>query len=129
MLCYVDHHDAAYRWAERRRIETHPVTGATQLVEVRERVEEVAVRKSAPTKKAPVLSPLFAHRTDDEWLGYNRTVTRFTAAPARCRVSRKFTRQQQLYNGRGGQIRTDGPLVPNPIQRDAVPVAYNLCPL
>ena len=33
LLCYVDHHDAAYRWAERRRLETHPKTGAAQLVE------------------------------------------------------------------------------------------------
>ena len=24
MLCYVDHHDDAYRWAERRKLETHP---------------------------------------------------------------------------------------------------------
>src|SRR5262249_53043568 len=28
LLCYVDHHDAAYRWAEQRRIERHPTTGA-----------------------------------------------------------------------------------------------------
>src|SRR5512133_2435166 len=28
LLCYVDHHDRAYSWAERRRIETHPKTGA-----------------------------------------------------------------------------------------------------
>ena len=41
LLCYVDHHDAAYRWAERRKVETHPKTGAAQLVEVRERVEEM----------------------------------------------------------------------------------------
>ena len=42
LLCYVDHHDRAYAWAERRRIERHPRTGAAQLVEIRERVEEVA---------------------------------------------------------------------------------------
>lgn len=42
MLAYVDHHDDAYKWAERRRIETHPATGAIQIVEVRERVEEIA---------------------------------------------------------------------------------------
>jgi len=42
MLAYVDHHDDAYKWAERRRIETHPATGAVQIVEVRERVEEIA---------------------------------------------------------------------------------------
>jgi mRNA-degrading endonuclease RelE of RelBE toxin-antitoxin system len=40
LLCYVGHHDDAYRWAERRKIEKHPVTGAMQLVEVRERVEQ-----------------------------------------------------------------------------------------
>jgi len=38
LLCYVDHHDAAYRWAERRKLERHPKTGAAQLVEVRETV-------------------------------------------------------------------------------------------
>ena len=41
LLAYVDHHDRAYAWAERRRIEAHPRTGAVQIVEVRERVEEV----------------------------------------------------------------------------------------
>src|SRR6266404_3958252 len=34
LLCYVDHHDAAYAWAERRRVETHLKTGAAQLVEI-----------------------------------------------------------------------------------------------
>lgn len=34
LLCYVDHHDEAYRWAERRKMETHPTTGAAQLVEL-----------------------------------------------------------------------------------------------
>jgi mRNA-degrading endonuclease RelE of RelBE toxin-antitoxin system len=33
LLCYVDHHDKAYDWAERRKLETHPKTGAAQLVE------------------------------------------------------------------------------------------------
>lgn len=28
LLCYVDHHDKAYDWAERRNLETHPQTGA-----------------------------------------------------------------------------------------------------
>ena len=30
MLCYVDHHDPAYDWASRLKIETHPVTDATR---------------------------------------------------------------------------------------------------
>lgn len=43
LLCYVDHHDKAYRWAESRRLEIHPKTGAAQLVEVRETVREIVV--------------------------------------------------------------------------------------
>jgi AAA domain/UvrD-like helicase C-terminal domain len=42
LVAYVGHHDDAYAWAQRRRIEAHPRTGAVQIVEVRERVEEVA---------------------------------------------------------------------------------------
>src|ERR1700691_6425879 len=45
LLCYVDHHDKAYAWAERRKLETHPKTGAAQFVEIRERVEEIVVQK------------------------------------------------------------------------------------
>ena len=43
VLCYVAHHDDAYRWAERRRLETHPKTGAAQIVEIREVVREIEV--------------------------------------------------------------------------------------
>jgi hypothetical protein len=45
LLCYMDHHDMAYRWAESRKLEPHPTTGAAQLVEIREHVQEVVVRK------------------------------------------------------------------------------------
>ena len=62
LLCYVAHHDAAYHWAERRKLETHPRTGAAQLVEIRERVEEVLVPASKPL--------LFASLTEDELLSY-----------------------------------------------------------
>jgi superfamily I DNA/RNA helicase len=47
LIAYVGHHDDAYHWAERRRIETHPKTGALQIVEIRERVEEVTTRLPA----------------------------------------------------------------------------------
>src|SRR5215210_165756 len=43
LLCYVGHHDAAYDWAERRKLETHPTTGAAQLVEIRETVREIVI--------------------------------------------------------------------------------------
>ena len=45
LLAWVGHHDAAYRWAETRRIDTHPKTGAAQIVEIRETVEEIIIRK------------------------------------------------------------------------------------
>ena len=41
MLCYADHHDNAYRWAEQRRLDIHPDTGAAQITEIKEVVEEV----------------------------------------------------------------------------------------
>jgi mRNA-degrading endonuclease RelE of RelBE toxin-antitoxin system len=40
-LCYTYHHDAAYAWAERRRLDVHPQTGAAQFVEIREVVQQV----------------------------------------------------------------------------------------
>ena len=71
MLCYVDHHDEAYRWAERRKLETHPKTGAAQLVEVRETIEEVAVPLYVPVAQEAQPSHLpFAVLGDDELLGY-----------------------------------------------------------
>lgn len=77
LLAYVDHHDDAYAWAERRRIEAHPRTGAIQIVEVRELVEDVArpatldlvlpepVEAVSPPKASP---PLFATLDDSALL-------------------------------------------------------------
>jgi hypothetical protein len=82
LLCYADHHDAAYAWAERRKLEVHPKTGAAQLVEIRERVEEIVVPKIVeigqqlehaqpiPGPSAAVQHPLFADRPDEELLGF-----------------------------------------------------------
>ena len=53
LLAYVGHHDDAYLWAERRRIEAHPRTGAIQIVEIRERVEE-QVMPAVPAAPAPL---------------------------------------------------------------------------
>ncbi len=71
LLCYVAHHDKAYDWAERRKLETHPKTGAAQLVEIRERVEEITVPKYVEVEQpAPLKVPLFANVSDDDLLGY-----------------------------------------------------------
>ena len=76
LICYVDHHDAAYGWAERRRIETHPKTGAAQIVEVRERVEEIARPVFVPQATETGLeeareevSPLFSDLSEEDLLG------------------------------------------------------------
>lgn len=82
LLCYVDHHDKAYQWAERRKLETHPKTGAAQLVEIRERIEEIAVPRFVSaddsraatkpvTRQKPAVKPqLFLDLADDVLLGY-----------------------------------------------------------
>jgi len=71
LLCYVNHHDKAYDWAERRRLETHPKTGAAQLVEIRETVKEVVVPVYVQAEMpAPPKPRLFADKPDEELLGY-----------------------------------------------------------
>ena len=71
LLCYVDHHDGSYRWAERRKLETHPKTGAAQFVEVREKVEEVTVPVYVEVEQPPPeLPPLFADVPPDDLLSY-----------------------------------------------------------
>jgi superfamily I DNA/RNA helicase/plasmid maintenance system killer protein len=74
LLCYVDHHDKAYDWAGRRKLETHPKTGAAQLVEIRESVLEIMVpmyvQADYGTRQQSVAQPLFAKQSNDELLSY-----------------------------------------------------------
>jgi len=67
LLCYVDHHDKAYGWAERRKLETHPKTGAAQLVEIRETVREIP-KYVEVEQEAPPKPPVLAHLTPEELL-------------------------------------------------------------
>src|SRR6476660_7836751 len=71
LLCFVGHHDRAYAWAERRKLETHPTTGAAQLIELRESVREIVVPAyvQAEPKPKPKTKPLVAISVD-ELLGY-----------------------------------------------------------
>lgn len=71
LLCYVGHHDNAYRWAQRRRLETHPKTGAAQLVEVRETVREIKIPRyvEAEQQAQPKLR-LFEHVAEETLLSY-----------------------------------------------------------
>ena len=75
LLCYVDHHDKACSWAERRKVEAHPKTGAAQLVEIGDTVKQVVVpvyvqatlALEANSDHKPRL--LFAGVPDEELLG------------------------------------------------------------
>jgi mRNA-degrading endonuclease RelE of RelBE toxin-antitoxin system len=71
LLCYVDHHDKAYQWAERRKLEVHPKTGAAQLVEIRETVQEITIpRYVEEVQPTPTKPPLFSHVAEEVLLGY-----------------------------------------------------------
>jgi mRNA-degrading endonuclease RelE of RelBE toxin-antitoxin system len=71
LLCYVNHHDEAYQWAERRKLETHPKTGAAQLVEIRETVQEITIPRYVEVEQAAPPKPrLFADVPDDRLLSY-----------------------------------------------------------
>lgn len=78
-LCYVDRHDEAYQWAERRRFEVHPETGAAQIVEIRETVREIT-----KVIERQVNPPLFGQVENDyllalgvptEWLDAVRQIS------------------------------------------------------
>lgn len=71
LLCYVDHHDKAYQWAERRKLDVHPATGAAQFVEVRERVEEIRIPKVIEVEQARPKKPaLFDNIAEASLLSY-----------------------------------------------------------
>ncbi len=71
MLCYVDHHDNAYKWSQCRRIERHPKTGAAQIVEIRETVKEIEIPKYVEVEQpAPPMPKLFESISDDMLLSY-----------------------------------------------------------
>ena len=71
LVCYAGHHDPAYQWAKNRRLTTHPKTGAAQLVEVQERVEEIVIPQYVESEPIPIEKPLiFKDVPDEELLGY-----------------------------------------------------------
>lgn len=79
LLCYVDHHDKAYQWAQRRKLQTHPTTGAAQWVEIREPALQQPAPPVAGTPEshtqpakpsAPAKPLLFAAMADDTLLAF-----------------------------------------------------------
>ncbi len=71
LLCYVDHHDKAYRWAESRKLTVHPKTGAAQLVELRESVLEIKIPQYVETASTtPPKRNLFQDTPEEELLSF-----------------------------------------------------------
>ena len=71
LLYYLDHHDDAYRWAERRKLETHQKTGAAQLMEIRETVQEIIIPTYVGAKQpAHPKARLFEHMAEETLLSY-----------------------------------------------------------
>ncbi len=71
LLCYVGHHDDAYRWAERRKLQTHPTTGAAQFVEIRETVRDIVIPQYTGSQQpTPPKPPLFTGVAEQALLGY-----------------------------------------------------------
>jgi len=71
VLAYVDHHDPAYAWARRRRLDVHERTGAAQFVVIDERVETVTrrIEQAADASDEDAQRP-FAHLDDAALLAY-----------------------------------------------------------
>ena len=66
----MDHHDKAYAWAERRKIERHPKTGAAQLVVMPE-VASGSIHFEYDGSAPPSFKPtLFNRVSDAEFLSY-----------------------------------------------------------
>ena len=109
LICYVDRHDDAYKWAESRRIETHPKTGAAQIVEVRERVQEIKLpahaapepRVAAEAPQRRSLPPLFLDLSEEDLLGVG--VPEDWIADDRQSTEGRFLGTCRSYSSRGGR--------------------------
>lgn len=137
LICYVDHHDRAYAWAERRRIEAHPRTGAVQIVEVLERSEQAAAWSSDESLATgiadePVAAPagpadlIFAGLTDDalldvgvpqDWLYPVREATEQGFYELAERLPAEAT-EALLEFATGGVLRRPVPLPDEPLPAD-----------
>jgi superfamily I DNA/RNA helicase len=68
LLCYVGKQDQVRKWAEVRKIEKHPRTGAAQIVELRDKV--IDFPRPVHSQPSPGRNYLFGSLSDDELLGY-----------------------------------------------------------
>ena len=68
ILCvWVDHHDEAYRWVERKSFEVNPLSGVLQVFSVEEGQQALATAEAEPVA-LPHTQPRLFERLDDEEL-------------------------------------------------------------
>jgi hypothetical protein len=79
LLLYVDHHDAAYQWARRRRVQRNARTGAIQVIVAPEEVDLPAPRDpdrpAEPVFQAHSDEYLLSLELPETWLPMIRSVT------------------------------------------------------
>lgn len=131
LLCYVDHHDAAYKWAQNRRLEVHPSTGAAQIVEVVETVQEVTIpiyKQEAAKKEKPRFKerPLRNH-TDEFLMKYG--VPKVWLEKLRAADEDELLALAERLPSEAGEAVLDLavgviPEVPQPIAKDANPFEH-----
>lgn len=88
LLLWVDHHDRAYEWANRKRCQVNPTTGTVQVFDVQEKTIEV-------TDEIDTRKSLFAHVTDDQLL-------RLGVPNEKLAETRAITSLEALYHGKAG---------------------------
>lgn len=93
LLLHIDHHDAAYRWAARTKVQQHERTGEVQVVHTREVYQEDLVRHSTQETEGP---PLFEEYDDDHLLSLGVPED---ALPALRRV-----RSEEELHGKAGRL-------------------------
>lgn len=87
LVCYVGHHDNAYKWASNRKLEQHPKTGAAQMVVINERIKEISIpvykiddKAEAETQKNLLFykistEELLEYGVPEEWLTQVKAAT------------------------------------------------------
>ena len=115
-LLHVDHHDEAYRWATRRQLKVHPITGALQVLLIEEVTATVASEQ--PTSDTPLfadVSPedLLSFGVPEESLGTVQKLTQSTpnepTVAAWCRCLRGTGSPCRRLYCRGCQARPGSP--------------------
>ncbi|MAG93373.1 MAG: DNA helicase UvrD [Planctomycetaceae bacterium] len=123
-LLYAGHHEDAYRWAEHRRVENHPVTGTLQIVETSESVE-AEIKATAPTYEAP---KVFAYYDDDyllslglpeDWLTITRQIQNDDQLLAVCQKLPEEVAESLLTLSTGELVTPPQPVAPTtPVEQN-----------